>query len=193
MVTNMLFVRSALFLLCVTSVTGCVVTTDFYFPSAQDGRVQKALCPPVSSFILFDRKGAIIGVKSSTGATGNLNITLTLEIPQGVTIQLVSSDILVRDVMDDEASDMLASLSFNEELSWDSKLTGSTKKRFWEQITYYGTTEYAYYVLRAEVDLPESSSHQVMLPPMLINGELIRLPEITFSPKSESWLSGGNC
>ncbi len=189
----MLIVKSALFLLCAASVTGCVVTTDFYFPSAQDGRLQKAHCPPVNSFILFDRKGAIIGVQNSKGASGNLNIILTLEIPQGVTIQLVSPEILVRDPMDDKASGVVTSLSFNEDLSWDSKLTGSTKKRFWEQITYYGTTEFAYYVLRAEVDLPESLSHQVTLPPLLVNGELIRLPEITFSRKSESWLSGGNC
>jgi hypothetical protein len=191
--TIMLFVRTVLVLFCIASVTGCVVRTDFYFPSAQDGRIKKAHCPPVSSFILFDRKGAIIGVQNSKGATGNLKITLTLEIPQDVTIQLASREILVRDVTDGEASGVRGSLSFSEDLSWDSKLSGSTKKRFWEQITYYGTTEFAYYVLRAEVDFPDSLSHRVTLPPLLINGDLIRLPVVTFSLKRESWLSGGNC
>ena len=187
------FVRAALFLFCATSVAGCVVTTDFYFPSAQDGRAQKAHCPPVHSFILFDRKGAIIGVQNSRAATGELKITLTFEIPQDVTIQLASPEILVQDVMDDEASGVRGVLSFNEDLAWDSKLSGSTKKRFWEQITYYGTTELAYYVLRAEVEFAESLSHRVTLPALLINGELMQLPVITFNLESESWLSGGNC
>jgi hypothetical protein len=187
------FIRTALLLFCATSVAGCVVTTDFYLPSAQDGHVKKAHCPPVSSFILFDQKGAIIGVQNSRAATGNLKITLTLEIPQDVTIQLASPEILVRDVTGSEASEIRGSLSFSEDLPWDSKLSGSTKKRFWEQITYYGTTEVAYYVLRAEVEFAELLSHRVTLPALLINGELIQLPEITFSLKSESWLSGGNC
>lgn len=120
-------------------------------------------------------------------------MVVTLEIPQGVTFRLAAPDVFVRTSAGEESTGMLAYAATDEGLSWSSELTGSTNRRYWERVTYYGTTEHAYHVLRAALELADAPSHQIELPAMLINGERTSLPAITFRQASESWLFGGNC
>lgn len=178
----------------------CVpMTTEFYRPAAIDGRVVSAHCPPVESFILFEINGVILGSKASKAKNGLVTVTMTFEIPRGKTVRLRDHEIHSLISNQVFASSKLrgrvwVSAGRTVEFLSTTPMPGKTeKKAFFKQITFYGTTEHAYYFFSGQLSVPDQESFTVKLPNFSVNDVEVRSPEIRFSEDGVRYWGSLNC
>lgn len=182
---------------------GCVpfVTSTYYRPEARGGRIAQAHCPPLPSFLLFDQDGVVIGAQLSSRGE-QIAITMTFEVPEGRTVNLLGGEVGVRSGGGAEANgeltgSMWVGLGVTTDFPPDLPLSGKTQRwriRPFQQTTLYGTTKHAYFWFQAIVDIPESGHFTVALPAFTVNEVESKLPKIEFRLHTEfHWVYPLNC
>ena len=192
--------QALLFVAILLPLSGCYPTTvELFRPEATGGRVVGAHCPPLKSFILFERNDVIVGVRALESPIGQVSITVTFEVPQNTTVALKEQTIAV--ILDgkDFSTNALTgrhwiSAAHTAKLPENSPMVGKTKKSwFFDQITLYGTTEHAYFFFKATLDIKDPDVFEIRLPTLQINGVEVKIPVIKFKRDSKFYIAPFNC
>ena len=191
---SLLFVTIFLFL------SGCApISTELYRPEATGGRVVKAHCPPVNSFILFERSDVIIGIRASQTSEDQASVTVTFEVPKDQTVELKGQlAAVLLDGREFSRSTLTGrkwiALGRTAEIPENAPMIGKTEKKlFFKQTTLYGTTDHAYFFFTTTLAIKNPSIFEVRLPAILINGVEVNLPNIVFKKRTASYIGSLNC
>ena len=179
--------------LIMLSLVSCApaVTVEYYRPIVVRGEVVNAHCPPVYSFVLFEENDIIIGAHVAFSEKGQLSSTITFEVPKDKIVRLLDHDIWF-----DTPSHGLSKVKLSgyiwtgpgrtSNFSPETPLRGETKKKlFFKQITSYGTTQNAYFVFYASIDMFKPEQVTIKIPRFSVDNVVVELPEIKFKLSSK--------
>lgn len=189
----------AVLLPAILMITCAPMTTSFYRPDAQDGRVVRGQCPPVHSFILFERNNVIVAAKASYPSEDQIIVTVTFEVPENNVVHLIDKTVEVSTPSQGTFKGVLSGYIWTSpgrtsDFQSEMPLTGKTKKNlFLDQVTFYGVTEHAYYAFNASLSMPFTEMFLLRLPRFLVNNIEVELPLINFRHTSESYIGSLNC
>lgn len=179
--------------------TGCAPMTETYYrPDATFGKVVKAWCPPVRSFILIEAHDIIVGFKVSSPLKDRMQVTITFEIPKNHSVQLIDRFVEIQGLTGDSSKGELSGHTWvaagrTVEIPLDMPMQGHTKKRMFDQTTLYGKTEHAYFILRAEMPIAHSEKISLKPPVFVVDGIQVDLPIIIFVRTEETVIRSLNC
>ena len=179
--------------------TACApMTVTYYRPDATFGKIVKAWCPPVHSFILMETHDVIVGFKVSSSQKDQVLVTITLEIPEKHKVQLMNRFVEIVGPTGVSLKSELyghtwVGVGRTAEFPLDMPMQGSTQKKMFEQTTLYGKTEHAYFFLRADMAAVQSEKFSLKPPVLLVDGIQIHLPVITFIRTEETFVGSLNC
>lgn len=186
-------------LLMLALMTACApMTVTYYRPEAASGKIVKAWCPPVRSFILIETHEVIVGFKASSPQEDRLRVNITFEIPSKHNVQLTDHFVEIHGPPGISSKGELFGFTWvaagrAEEIPLNMPMQGSTKKRMFDQTTLYGKTEHAYFFLRAEMDAIQSERFTLKPPRFYVDGIQVDLPVINFIKIEESIVGSLNC
>ena len=174
------------------------MTTNFYLPEAVGGKVVEAHCPPVESFILFEKQGVIIGCQASSKTFDKISITVTFEVPEGKVVALKGNKIysLENDKVFSNATlegRIWVSMGKTAEFPVDSLMMGKTEWKILKQVTLYSTTKHAYYIFSATLTVPDPDYFVLRMPDIQVNEIHVVLPKVKFVRSSKTYLGPLNC
>ena len=179
--------------------TACApMTVTYYRPDAVSGKVVKAWCPPVHSFILINTHDVIVGFRVSPPQGDRMRVTITFEIPEKHDVKLMDRFVEILGPTGVSSKSELTghiwvAAGRTTEIPLDMPMQGSTKKRVFDQTTLYGKTEHAYFFLRADIAAVESERFSLKPPMLSVDGILVDLPVITFVRTKETFVGSLNC
>lgn len=179
--------------------TACAPITETYFrPDAASGKIVKAWCPPVQSFILFETHNLTVGFNISSPQKDRALVTITFEIPEKYNVQMIDRFVEIHGASGINLKGELLGHTWvaagrTAEISLDMPMQGDTKKRMFDQTTLYGKTEHAYFFLRAEMAVVHAEKFFLKPPMFLVNGVNVDLPMITFIKTKETFVGPLNC
>lgn len=162
------------------------VTVQYYRPISSEGEVVNAHCPPVDSFILFEKHDIIVGVHAAYNEAGKVTATMTFEVPQDKTAKLFDQHIEIHIPSQGSSKVRLSGYTWigpgrTSDFSPETPLIGKTKKSFLlKQVTLYGTTNHAYYVFSASIDILKPEQITIIAPRFSVDGFNVELPKIKF-------------
>jgi hypothetical protein len=151
--------------------------------------------------LLFDQDGVVVGARVSWWEE-QLSISMTFEVPEGRTVNLLSGLVEVQGPEGVVASGDLTGylkvgMGATTDFPPDLPLVGKTQRwrvRPFKQVTHYGTTNRAFFWFSTTIGIPESNRFAVALPAFKINGVELELPEIEFRLDTEfHWVYPLNC
>jgi hypothetical protein len=174
------------------------MTVTYYRPDAASGKVVKAWCPPVHSFILIEAHDVIVGFSVSSPQKDRVLVTITFEIPEKHNVQLMDRFVEIHGSTGVSLKSELSGHTWvaagrTEEIPLDMPMQGSTKRRIFDQTTLYGKTEHAYFFLRAEMTATQSERFTLKPPMFFVDGIQVDLPVITFVRTEETFVGSLNC
>jgi hypothetical protein len=167
------------------------VTVQYYRPITTEGAVVNAHCPPVDSFVLFEEHNIIVGAQVVFSDKGKLSSTITFEVPKDKTVQLLDQNVLINTPSQGLSKIRLSGYTWvgpgrTSEFFPENPLVGKTKKKLLlKQVTLYGTTNHAYYVFYASVDVLKPEQVSIKIPKFSVNDFEVELPEIKFDWSSK--------
>lgn len=179
--------------LVLLSMVSCApaVTIPYYRPVAAGGTVVNAHCPPVDSFVLFEEHDIIVGAHAAFSEEGRLSATITFEVPKGKTVRLLDQDLWVNIPSRGSSKVKLSGYIWTgagrtSDFSPATPLIGETgKKLFLKQVTLYGTTNHAYYMFYATLDVSEPEPIMLKIPKFSVGDIVVELPEVKFEWSSK--------
>ena len=186
-------------LLSLMLLTACApITVTYYRPDAVSGKVVKAWCPPVHSFILIETHDVIAGFKVSATQEDRVMVTITFEIPEKHNVQMIDHFVEIYGPSGVNSKSELFGRTWvaagrTAEIPLDMPMQGSTKKRVFDQTTFYGKTEHAYFFLRADMPVVQSEMFSLKPPRFFVDGIQVDLPVITFTKSKETFVGSLNC
>jgi len=187
---NMNVLGTSLMLLSLISCAPAV-TVQYYRPSSIEGVVVNAHCPPVDSFVLFEEHDIIIGAQVVFSEKGKVSTTITFEVPKDKTVRLLNKDVRINMPSQGLSKVRLSGYTWTgpgrtSDFSPETPLVGATKKNFlFKQVTLYGTTNHAYYVFHASIDVLKPEQVIIKIPKFSVDGSEVELPEIKFDWSSK--------
>lgn len=185
--------------LILVALTACApITTTFYRPDSDTGKVVKAWCPPVHSFLLIETHDVIVGFKVSSIDKGRMLATITFEIPENHHVKMIDHFVEINGLNQISSKGELSAHTWvaagrTEKIAIDRPMQGYTKKRIIGQTTLYGKTEHAYFFLHAEIDAAPSERISLKPPSFEVDGVRIELPVIEFTKTEETFAGSLNC
>ena len=185
--------------LFLTLLSACApMTVTYYQPDAASGRVVKAWCPPVRSYVLLDVRDVTVGFNVSSPRKDRVQVTITFEVPAKHTVQMIDRFVEIRSPSGVTAKSELfgrqwVSAGRTGEIPLDRPMEGGTTKKVFDQTTPYGKTEHAYFFLRADIDVAPAGSFLLKPPRFFVDGKEVDFPAITFIKTEETYLGSLNC
>lgn len=185
--------------LAIALLTACApMSSTFYRPNPELGRVVKAWCPPVQSVMLVDTHGVTVGFELYPIQEGMIQARISFEISDKHSVQLVDRFIEVTNSNQRSAKGHLsgrvwASPWRTEEMPLDAPMNGKTEMGFFGQTTRYGRTKHAYYFLQADISMTHADYLVLKPPRFLVDGVAVDLPPIAFTRTTEFYISSLNC
>jgi hypothetical protein len=179
--------------------TACApMTVTYYRPDSASGKVVKAWCPPVHSFILIETHDVIVGFKVSSPLKDRMLVTITFEIPEKHNVQIVDRFVEIHGITGVSSKGELSGHTWvaagrTAEIPLDMPMQGSTKKRVFDQTTLYGKTNHAYFFLRADIAAVRSERFSLKPPMFSVDGIQVDLPVINFVRTKETFVGSLNC
>lgn len=186
------------------------MTTTFYRPTAPEGKIAQAFCPPVESIIIIEINGVIISTRASYSSvnwigeraypsTNKIEVTIGFEVPEGRTVALENQKIA--SMLDDkiiDSQDLLGrtwvSRGHTEIFETTSPMIGKVEKRiFWPHAPYSGSTDNSYYWFSAKIFVPQTETFIIKLPDFLVNDLKVEPPLISFTIDESTYIGSLNC
>lgn len=185
--------------LAMATLTACApMTSTFYRPNPELGRVVKAWCPPVHSVILIDIQGVTVGFELYPAQGDVVWARISFEISDKHSVQLVDRFIEVsspnqRTAKGNLSGHVWVSPLRVEVISLDTPMNGRTETGLFGQTTRYGRTKHAYYLLQADINVTHADYLVLNPPRFLVNGVAVDLPPVAFTRTTEFYIGSLNC
>ena len=191
----------AILLLALLTVACYPGTISYLHPSALEGKLVSAHCPPAKSVLLFEKQGVVVGVRATASFSreDQVDVAITFEVPEDKTVQLIDNHIEAyvgsQKISEAKLSVLVWKSRFKTaDFSPDSPLIGKTERSlFFEQVTMYGTTEHAYYIFKTSLTVPESETFMLKMPGFLVDNVKVELPIVKFMKTEEFAIQPLNC
>lgn len=173
--------------------------TDVYHrPSAAEGHVIRANCPPVPSFWLIERDGVLVGTRVRKWGA-ETTIELTFEIPEGKNVTMLSHTISVvtpngtaRKL--DLSGNVMEIHGRSQTVQLGDLLTGGRKSLFGPGFLPYANVRNKVYWFSASFAAEIPDQLTVHFPSFLVDGAERAIPDVNFSQDSEfHWITSLNC
>lgn len=174
-------------------ITGCIPGQATYWrPTAPEGRVEKAWCPPDESVLVWQRDSTEISIRTYRYSDDRADLHVGFAIPEGHVLQLDDRGVEV--VLADGTEHRLTLRGRDgEEVGGRLLLRGARSDGFFAPLTFHGKTRGAFFVLAAELPTPEPGPIRAQLPPMTLDGAVVVFPEVVFDLVTERKLMSLNC